>query len=203
MFTGIIDHCGKIRKIQRQSENIHIWIQTQFSDISLGESIAVDGVCLTVAALTDDCFRCDLSPETLSCTAFAAYSVGQLVNLERALRLQDRLGGHMVSGHVDQTAKLYSQQMHDEYLALHFTGITSFNKNYLIPKGSVSVNGVSLTINAIEQDGFSVMLIPHTQQVTNLKQLKIGDRVNMEYDQMTKTIVRTVYEISKNTSSVC
>ncbi len=150
----------------------------------------MDGCCLTVARILPDGFTCALSSETLRCTRAGTYRLGTQVNLERALRLSDRLGGHFVMGHVDQSAYLQKKRIEAEFWELDFGGVNHENMAYLAPKGSVAVQGVSLTINEIAPEGFRVMLIPHTLQKTNLSDLKEGDRINLEFDWMTKVLVR-------------
>ncbi len=188
MFTGMVDHSGCIRSIEKSGTGLSFAIQTQFKSIELGESVAVDGVCLTVTKIDGSLFYCDVSPETLSLTTLAYYQVGQFVNLERALRVGDRFGGHYVTGHVDRTAVVKSVEIHEVYAQINFHEFPEHEKKQLIHKGSIALNGVSLTINAIEP-ALSVLLIPHTLQVTSLKNLKPGDRVNVEFDYYVKIIL--------------
>lgn len=188
MFSGIIDHCGEVLEITQQENSQHLKIETQFKSLQLGESVAVDGVCLTVTAINPHFFECDLSSETLALTHLNQLKVTQLVNLERALCLGDHLGGHFVSGHVDQAAFIKSITQHEDYRELEIAGIKPEFKPYLVPKGSVALNGVSLTLNKITPDGFKVMLIPHSLESTNLKQLNPKSPVNIEFDLLTKTV---------------
>lgn len=188
MFTGIVTHQGQVQSIDEGALQTQLWIQTPFSDLVLGESIAVDGVCLTVAAIEQKTMRMDVSPETLRCTIASRYAVGSTVHLERALRVQDRMGGHWVTGHVDQTAVVMAREVIDTCLSLAFAGILPENRRFLVPKGSITVNGVSLTINAVTAEGFRVMLVPHTLSQTTLATLKINHTVNIEFDQLVKTI---------------
>lgn len=190
MFTGIVDHCGEIKSIALGDNCATFWIRSQFADLQLGESIAINGACLTVTAVEKNNFACELSPETLRLTAASQYVVGSHVNLERALRVGDRLGGHFVSGHVDQTLQVALIKTHAEFLEMQFAGVLPINQGLLIPKGSVTINGVSLTVNAIVKDHLSVMLIPHTLERTNLKDLKIGQAINAEFDLMAKMVAR-------------
>ncbi len=192
MFTGIIDHCGKIEQITPTETGLRLQISCQFQALQLGESIAVDGVCLTVTDCHPNGFSCDLSPETCQLTRFGQISEAELVNLERALRLGDRLGGHWVSGHVDQVAVLAEQQLQGEFVYLRFAGLSPTALQYLIKKGSIAVNGVSLTINAVLADGFAVMLIPHTLSLTNLAYLEVGSQVNLEFDMIAKMVAKQV-----------
>ncbi len=192
MFSGIIEHTGKILEIHSKPHGIAFKIATQFSDCVLGESIAVDGVCLTVVAMTENSFDCEISPETLSLTTLGTLTTESSVNLERALRLSDRLGGHFVTGHVDQFIKVSHIENQGEYRVIEFSDIKNPFNAYLIPKGSIAINGVSLTVNQVTDQGFNVTLIPHTLERTNLKDLKEGSLVNVEYDFLTKTIYKQI-----------
>ncbi|OGT40982.1 MAG: riboflavin synthase subunit alpha [Gammaproteobacteria bacterium RIFCSPHIGHO2_12_FULL_40_19] len=192
MFTGIVDHCGAITAISRGSNAIRLSISTQFNDLTLGESICVDGVCLTVTNTDLTYFECDLSPETLHLTLAKNYSVGDSVNLERSMRISDRLGGHIVTGHVDGVLRIKTVEMQNEFVCCEFFEINASHHLLLTPKGSVCINGVSLTINSVDPQYFSVMLIPHTLQRTNLHRLKINDCVNVEYDYLAKLVQRNI-----------
>lgn len=192
MFTGIIDHCGKITAIEDQGQTLRLWIQTKFTDLQLGESIALDGACLTVTAIKDDSFCCDVSSETLKLTTMVHWARGTQVNLERALRPMDRMGGHVVTGHIDRIAELRSKAMEQEFCRMEFVVPAEEARKYLVKKGSVAVNGVSLTINEVLPGGFAVMLIPHTLERTNLSKLAEGAAVNIEYDILTKTVAEQV-----------
>lgn len=202
MFTGIIDHCGEIQSMEVLPDHALLSIETQFSELRLGESIGIDGVCVTVIRKKLGSFSCDLSLETLACTKARDYKIGSRINLERALRLTDRLGGHFVSGHVDQTAILESQKKHAEFIQMGFKNSLGERWNYLIPKDSVAVNGVSLTVNSVAGDCFSVMLIPHTLERTNLSDLKEGQIVNIEFDLITKIIVQKTREALSHAKSI-
>lgn len=191
MFTGLIHHCGEISAISRAEQSIRLNIQSDFTDIVLGESIAVDGICLTVTNFCDQQFECELSSETLRLTQAQYYQVGSKVNLERSLRVGDRLGGHWVTGHVDGMAQWIEQHEQQNFKVMTFK-IPIDNQWYLVSKGSVAINGVSLTINSVEEGRFSIMLIPHTLAITNLKHLKLNDFVNIEYDYLAKLTVSFV-----------
>jgi len=142
LFTGIVDHCGELISTNVDfSTSIRFWIASHFKDLSLGESIAVDGVCLTVTDLQENKFACELSPETLKVTAAENYTIGQSLNLERAMRLNDRLSGHFVTGHVDQTLMVDNIQTHNAFTEVRFTGVSEQNQAYLPSKGSVAING--------------------------------------------------------------
>jgi riboflavin synthase len=188
VFTGIVDHCGNIAKLETKLGALRIEIHSHFSDLALGESILVDGMCLTVNALVNNGFQCDLSPETLRVTTAGNWQIGAAINLERALRPFDRLSGHFVTGHVDQLAHLVERQDHQAFTVLHFNGIHPQHYSWLVKKGSITVNGVSLTVNEVSDEGFVVMLIPHTLQCTNLSQLSPGDAVNLEFDLLAKLV---------------
>lgn len=199
MFTGIVDHCGEILSVQRKTDRATIWVQCQFNGLQLGESIAIDGGCLTVVDIKPNAFACEISPETMRLTISQQYEKAQRVNLERALLMNDRLGGHLVSGHIDQMIFVDSLQPRNEFLEMRFKGVNPSNYSYLVQKGSVAVNGVSLTVNEVTQDGFSVMLIPHTLERTNLQALKEGKTVNVEFDLVAKMISKQIQPYLKNT----
>lgn len=196
MFTGIIDHCGIITSIVKKDNHLQISIKTNFTDLVLGESIAIDGICLTVTQITEEGFTCDISPETLKLTTSQHFAVGNEVNLERALRVGDRLGGHWVLGHIDQVAFVKIIQPNQEFVEITFNGLSLEAMSYILKKGSIAVNGVSLTINEALQDGFKVMLIPHTLERTNLHSLQFGMPVNIEFDWMARIIVKQFKEVT-------
>lgn len=197
MFTGIVQELGKIQSIQTVSSGLALTVQCSMAPFQLGESIAVDGVCLTVTEARNDNFSCELSPETLRLTLARHYRVGSAVNLERALKLGDALGGHWVSGHVDTVISLSKKEVLKDFWNLSFLEVPEVVLNHLVYKGSISLNGVSLTINAVHPTGFEVMIIPHTLERTNLKLLNEGDQVNVEIDWMSKLIVQTTDRILK------
>lgn len=191
MFTGIVHHFGTIVEVVPTTKGRRLTIQSQFNDIELGESIACDGVCLTAIEPKDGRFSVELSPETLAVTTFGNCIVGSTVNLEQSLRVGDRLGGHFVTGHVDSVATVAQIEEQAEFLWVRFACCESDpGLDFLVEKGSVAVNGVSLTINTLTDDGFTVMLIPHTLEVTNLSLMKVGSRVNIEYDMLAKLVVK-------------
>ena len=190
MFTGLINHCGEIVARETSSSTLKLWIQTKFNDLQLGDSLAVDGVCLTVVDIKNNIFVCEISPETRRLTLTNDYQQGQRVNLEKPLRFHGEVGGHLVSGHVDQTATVDRLESEGKFIAVYFKKIKTDYQSYLIPKGSVAINGVSLTVNAVFAEGFNVMLIPHTLQHTNLSALKINQAVNVEYDMLAKLVAR-------------
>jgi riboflavin synthase len=189
MFSGIVDHCGQIKEIVQSDKSFRITISSEFSDLNLGESIAIDGACLTVTSINGKNFTVELSPETRNLTIARYYKEEVAVNLERSLRLIDRLGGHFVTGHVDGTCRIKLIQKHDDFMEIHFDSFPAKFNSYLVKKGSIAINGVSLTLNEIEENSFKVMLIPHTLQVSNLSTLTVGDPVNIEFDYLAKLVI--------------
>lgn len=192
MFTGLVHHFGTIEEVVPTAKGSRLTIQSQFNDIEIGESIAVDGVCLTALEPLEGRFHVELSPETLSVTTFGRCRVGASVNLERSLRVGDKLGGHFVTGHVDTLATVAHIEQQGEFTEVRFACTEEDpGLDFLVEKGSIAVNGVSLTINTLTDAGFTVMLIPHTLEVTNLSTMKVGSPVNIEYDMLAKLIVKT------------
>lgn len=191
MFTGIIEGLGTISGIRSAAEAKILTIVSDFEleGTRLGDSIAVNGACLTVTTLEKCRFTADVSPETLSKTTFAAAKVGDRVNLERALRLSDRLDGHLVSGHVDGLAKLETREPVANALVLSFEAPSDLT-HYMITKGSVAVDGVSLTLNQCDERGFQVSIIPHTAKLTTIGLKRIGDVFNIETDLIGKYVER-------------
>lgn len=190
MFTGIVDHVGEIIGVQPRSNGMSFTIKTRFENCELGESICVDGICLTVTGSQAREFNVDLSPETLSCTQAGNWQVGQRVHLERALRMGDRLGGHWVTGHVDTRVHVADLQHDGDCLFVQIGGVDPTHLRYLVDKGSITLDGVSLTINALAADGFSVMLIPQTLALTHFDQLKKNQQLHIEYDYLLKWAAR-------------
>ena len=188
MFTGIIDHFGTIENIQDLNSGKRLTVKSDFDDLDIGESVAVNGACMTVVSISGANFDIDVSPESLNLTTLCHANLGDAVNLERSLCVGDRLSGHFVTGHVDQTAKIKNRQPQAEFLQLTIAGVLPGQLSLLVKKGSVSVNGVSLTVNELTDDGFSLMLIPETLARTNLEQLEEGDEVNLEFDMLAKMI---------------
>ena len=191
MFTGLIESVGVVRDLRRAADSAILTITAPFADASylLGESIAVNGACLTVVAFGGGSFQADVSPETLDCTTLAAVKAGQRVNLERALRLGDRLGGHIVSGHIDTVATLTDRRKDGNAQRLTFALDATFNR-FLVEKGSVAIDGISLTVNSVAAEAFSVAIIPHSLHSTTLAAMKIGQRVNIETDLIAKYVLR-------------
>lgn len=189
MYTGIIDHCGTILEANQSANALKIVVRCQFTDIEEGESIAVDGICLTAVHPQKNQFSADISPETLKLTTAHTFTLNRKINLERSLRMGDRVGGHWVMGHVDQCGKIQKITQKAEFFEYNIGDLPRENMQYLFKKGSIAINGVSLTVNEVLADGFQVMLIPHTLERTNLSLLSIGDEVNLEFDWMARVIV--------------
>ncbi|OFZ67307.1 MAG: riboflavin synthase subunit alpha [Betaproteobacteria bacterium RBG_16_56_24] len=191
MFSGIIADIGSIKQATDRDGGVRLVISAKaldLSDVQIGDSIAVNGVCLTVIEHTNDAFTVDVSRETLDCTV-GLDAQGAPVNLEKALRLADRLGGHLVSGHVDGVGEVVTFTDLGESWKLVIRAPHVLAK-YIAIKGSITVNGVSLTINRVSVDEFSVNLIPHTLVMTNLKNLRAGSRVNLEVDLIARYVER-------------
>lgn len=186
MFTGIVAAVGCIVSSEASSGGLRLHIDAgglALDDVAVGDSIAVDGVCLTAVALDRAGFEADVSRETLEC--IAGFPAGARVNLEKALRLSDRLGGHLVSGHVDGVGKVCRLEPAGDNRLLAIAAPAELAK-YIARKGSIAVNGVSLTVNAAGGSEFVVNLIPHTLQATNLRELRVGDGVNLEADLLAR-----------------
>ncbi len=191
MFTGIIEEIGTIKRITTtgQSSKLLIGAGKILEGIRQGDSINTDGVCLTVAEIRPDSFSADVMPETMRRTAFSELTAGSRVNLERALRLSDRLGGHLVSGHIDGTGIIRRKWTEDNAIWLSISSDKNILK-YIAEKGSVAIDGISLTVTSLEATAFSVSLIPHTQSVTTLSGKKEGMKVNIECDMIAKYVER-------------
>jgi riboflavin synthase len=187
MFTGIIEEIGHIKSISRGAKSFTLAVDASeiMSDVKVGDSISTDGVCLTVTSITSSGFTADVMPETVSRTALSRLKAGSEVNLERALTLNSRLGGHIVSGHIDGTGIIKDIRRDDNAVWITVS-CDSRLLRYIINKGSIAIQGVSLTVTEVFSDSFSVSLIPHTQQVTTLHSARIGDTVNLETDVMAK-----------------
>ncbi len=191
MFTGLIEAIGTVANLERGGKICRLRINSAMaqSDLQLGESIAVNGVCLTLTSWDRSSFAADVSPETLEVTTLGRLTSGGLVNLERALRLGDRLGGHLVSGHVDAVGRLLSRHHEGDSQCLTFS-LPETIASYVVPKGSITIDGISLTVNQVTDDQFSVMVIPHTLAETTLASLSRGDGVNLESDILARYVER-------------
>ena len=187
MFTGLIEALGTVRALEQRGEGAaRLMLETQLaSELLLGESLAVNGCCLTVTSAENGVIAFDLLGETLARTNLGTLRSGSRVNLERALRADGRFGGHFVQGHIDTTAEVLVAEHKGADLNL-VIGLPPGGARYFVEKGSIAVNGVSLTVAALESDTFGLWIIPHTLQETNLGDLKLHDRVNLEYDMLAK-----------------
>ncbi len=192
MFTGIIQAIGHIESLQARGGDMRLRIHTgklEMSDVALGDSIAVSGICLTVVALGEQSFEADVSMETLQRTRLGALKAGSPVNLEKALRLSDRLGGHLVSGHVDGTGRLLERQEAARSTRMRFS-LPAELARYVAEKGSITIDGISLTVNQVGENDFSVNIVPHTLQQTTLGKLQAGEPVNLEVDLIARYLER-------------
>jgi riboflavin synthase len=200
VFTGIVEGIGKVESLRTgagDTRRLTVKTTLEVGKLPLGASIAVNGACLTIVARRSgrpSTFQADVGPETLSCTTLGSFGPGTRVHLEPALRLGDSLGGHMVSGHVDGTGQVESARKQAGTLALRVSAPDDVAP-YLFKKGSISIDGVSLTVNKVEDASFEVLLIPHTLEVTLLGELRAGSRVNLEADMIAKQVARFVERI--------
>jgi riboflavin synthase len=186
MFTGLVESIGRVRSLDRRGDAARLTLETPLAaGLSLGESLAVNGCCLTVTSTDGDSACFDLLGETLARTNLGGLAPGARVNLERALRADGRFGGHFVQGHIDTTTEVLSAETKGEDLNL-IIALPEAGARYLIEKGSIAVNGVSLTVASLGEDRFGLWIIPHTLQETNLGDLRAGSPVNLEYDMLAK-----------------
>jgi riboflavin synthase len=191
MFTGIITDVGRIRRLRRYAGGLDLTIATAYdrADIALGASIACSGVCLTVVALEDGAFATQASAETLACSTLGDWTEGTQVNLERSLKVGDELGGHIVSGHVDGVAQLMERRPDGDSVRFVIAASADLMP-YIAPKGSVAVDGVSLTVNEVAADSFGVNLIPYTLAHTGFGDARPGQRFNLEIDPIARYVAR-------------
>jgi riboflavin synthase len=200
VFTGIVEGIGKVESLRAgagDTRRLTVKTTLEVGKLPLGASIAVNGACLTIVARRagrPSTFQADVGPETLACTTLGSLGPGTRVHLEPALRLGDSLGGHMVSGHVDGTGRVESARKQAGTLALRVSAPDDVAP-YLFKKGSIAIDGVSLTVNKVEGASFEVLLIPHTLEVTLLGELRAGSRVNLEADMIAKQVARFVERI--------
>jgi len=190
MFTGIVTDVGRVRAIERKGDT-RIEIETAYDmdDVDIGASIACSGPCLTVVEKGPGWFAVEASAETLDKTALGDWEVGTRINLERAMRIGDELGGHIVSGHVDAVATVVDMKPEGDSVRFTFEAPADFAK-YIAPKGSVCLDGVSLTVNEVQENQFGVNIISHTQSATSFGGRKVGDRINMEIDTIARYVAR-------------
>lgn len=192
MFTGIIAAIGKIESVQTKGGDIRLQVATQnldLSDVKLGDSVANNGVCLTVIAMTAGSLSFDVSRESLERTSLGTVKAGSEVNLEKALAVGDRLGGHFVSGHVDGLGKVINKQESARSVQFRFEVPTGLER-YIAEKGSICIDGTSLTVNKAENNWFEVNIIPHTMQETVMKSYRVGTQVNFEVDLIARYLER-------------
>ncbi len=190
MFTGLVEDTGTVARADRRSDALVLSIRPAkipLAELVLGESVCHDGTCLTVTDIGRDAFSVLAGAETLARTTLGSLRVGSKVNLERSLRLGDRLGGHWVTGHIDGTGELAVRRDMGANLVLGFRAMPALLK-YIVEKGSIAIAGVSLTVNAVDAETFSVAIIPHTRDHTTLGALAIGDRANLEVDILAKHV---------------
>ena len=191
MFTGIITHISTVAEIERSNAGVRLAMEAGFdlSDVTIGASISHAGCCLTVVAIDEDRYFLDVSNETLDVTNLGTWQKGSRVNIERALKIGDELGGHIVSGHVDGLAELLSVTPDGDSFRLKFRAPAPLHR-FIAPKGSVALDGISLTVNEIEGDTFGVNIIPHTWTHTTLGRTSVGQGVNLEVDRLARYAAR-------------
>ncbi|WP_338548772.1 riboflavin synthase [Roseovarius phycicola] len=190
MFTGIVTDMGEIRQVEQRGDlRARIATRYNMSGVDIGASIACDGVCLTVVAKGADWFDVDVSAETVSKTNLGTWAAGRTVNLERALRVGDELGGHIVSGHVDGLAEVVEVRDEGDSTRVSLRAPDSLAR-FIAPKGSVALNGTSLTVNEVEGLVFGINFIPHTKEVTTWGRVAVGDQVNLEIDTLARYVAR-------------
>jgi riboflavin synthase len=199
MFTGIIQAIGQIKTKDMHDKGAVLSFassELDFSNVAIGDSIAVNGVCLTAIEISDNSFKADLSQETLDCSIFGNLSVGDDINLEKALRLNQGIDGHLVSGHVDGQGEVVDRTIQGESTRFKISAPQNLVK-YIARKGSITINGVSLTVNSIDANVFDVNIVPHTLTATTLGLLNIGNQVNLEVD----LIARHLEQLLNNNKS--
>ena len=203
MFTGIIEATGKLSAVQQRGTDITITIDSQsldFSDVKLGDSIASNGVCLTVTKLGKHSFDADVSSETLAHTLFGHYKTGQLINLEKAMLPTTRMGGHLVSGHVDGVSSVTKIEASGRAWHIWLT-LPKALAHYIAAKGSITIDGVSLTVNELSNDAFRLTIVPHTAEQTTISQLKVGSKVHLEVDLIARYLERLLSKDNGSASS--
>ncbi|NLK84580.1 MAG: riboflavin synthase [Aeromonadales bacterium] len=202
MFTGIVQTVGTLKALKKRGNGYEILMQApslfaQKGNVALGDSIAHNGVCLTVTKIMDDCYTAEISAETVKCTCFKQYKVGQKINLELACTLDTHLGGHIMQGHVDGVGKVISKKVLDDAYDI-WVRVSDDISRYIATKGSIAVNGVSLTVNEIKDDTFRLTLIPHTQSSINFDDFNEGCEVNIEVDVLSRYLERLLLQREDN-----
>lgn len=189
MFTGLVEGQGEIVRVEKRRNKALMWINPEFpwEEKKLGESISVNGVCLTASAWMGETFSLDVSEETLMRSNLGRLKMGDKVNLERALRLSDRLGGHLVTGHIDGVGRVLQKERQEGFFLLKLSLPKSL-RPFIVEKGSIAVDGISLTVNRAGEDDFDLTIIPHTAAQTTLDRKKIGEEVNLETDLIGKYV---------------
>ena len=189
MFTGIVEELGKVKSMARGAKSIRLTVMasTVLSDVKTGDSIAVNGTCLTVVEYAETWFTADVMPETVESTAVASFRIGEMVNLERTLRVGDRFGGHIVSGHIDGVGLIIAKDTNDNAIVIRIKAGPEIMR-YIVKKGSVAIDGISLTVVNYDSDWFTVSLIPHSAAMTTLGFKKTNDFVNLEADMIGKYV---------------
>ena len=192
MFTGLVEECGRVAALDPISDGVRLRVSanTVIDDIEMGASIAVNGVCLTVVEFDDDGFAVDAVPETMERTSLGALAEGSPVNLERSVRASDRLGGHIVQGHVDATTTILKIESYDDGSWRYHFVLDDELARYIVEKGSITIDGISLTVASLEAGSFSIAVIPHTAEVTTLGSKQVGAIVNVEVDVLAKYVER-------------
>lgn len=189
MFTGLVEELGQVKRIDRGVKSVRLTVSAKkiLSDVKLGDSIAVNGACLTVVEYSNNWFTADVMPETVARTALAGLKAGDTVNLERTLRIGDRLGGHIVSGHIDGVGTISAREQNDNAVIVRIQAGSNIMR-YIVEKGSISIDGTSLTVVDFGEDWFTVSLIPHTAGHTTVGLKKVGEVVNLEADIIGKYV---------------
>ena len=201
MFTGLVEECGRVAALDPIGDGIRLRVSanTVLDDIEMGASIAVNGVCLTVVDFDDDGFAVDAVPETMERTSLGALGAGSPVNLERSVRASDRLGGHIVQGHVDATTTILKIEAYEDGSWRYHFVLNDDLARYVVEKGSITIDGISLTVASLEAGSFSIAVIPHTAEVTTLGSKEVGAVVNVEVDVLAKYVERQLAFRETNT----
>ncbi|AAC07572.1 riboflavin synthase [Aquifex aeolicus] len=196
MFTGLVEDLGKVKNLTLSSKGAKLSVETKLEDVKLGDSVSVNGACLTVVDIKSSTLTFDVSPETLKRTNLGKLKTGDYVNLERALRVGERLGGHIVQGHVDFTAPVKSFN----FLGEHYELVIEIPEEwsiYVVEKGSIALDGISLTVNYVKENKVFINIIPHTYKSTNLQFKKVGDLLNVETDILGKYVINYLNKLKK------